>query len=210
MAIVISRARGHEVLDRVKRLNAAPGADCLAIQGGGSTGEIELPLERPILKKSVDKSGVEDISCPGGIHDRNTISRGEVKLLAIPCEYAFFSQSCSGEEGTVTPKHKAKCILKVAFTRDLRRKIPAYDEIVDIFKQIFHARIYLIQIGDYADASSASPASSQSCCGRIVTINVKSTGIHDPFAIEVAGLKNKPFIPSAKDGSLALAVDEYQ
>lgn len=91
MVIVISRARRHKFFDGAERLNAAPGSDCHAIQGSSSAGEIELPLERPILKKSVDESGVEDISRPGGIHDRNTIRRGVVKLLAIPCQYAILA-----------------------------------------------------------------------------------------------------------------------
>jgi hypothetical protein len=43
-----------------------------------------------------------------------------------------------------------------------------------------------------------------------MAINVKGPRIHDPFAIEITWLENKPFVPPAKDGSFTLAVNEYQ
>jgi hypothetical protein len=43
-----------------------------------------------------------------------------------------------------------------------------------------------------------------------VSIDVQSPSIHDPFAIEIRGLKDKPLIPSTEDRSLARAIDEYQ
>ena len=41
-----------------------------------------------------------------------------------------------------------------------------------------------------------------------MTIDVKDSRIYDPFAIEIFGLKNKAFIPSAKDCPFAAAVDQ--
>jgi hypothetical protein len=37
---------------------------------------------------------------------------------------------------------------------------------------------------------------------------MQGSGIHDPLAIEVCGLKQQAFIATAKDGSLAVRVDQ--
>ena len=81
----------HQVFDFVERFNSASGSDGCAVQGGRGAGEVELSFERPILKKAVDKAGVEDIACSGGIDYRDTIGGCVVKLLAIPRYDAFLS-----------------------------------------------------------------------------------------------------------------------
>ena len=64
----------HELFNHPGRLNATPGSDGHAIHCGRGATEIKLPLQGPILKKPVDKPGVEDVSSAGGINHRNTIS----------------------------------------------------------------------------------------------------------------------------------------
>jgi hypothetical protein len=63
----VASAGGHEAFDLRDGVNAAAGADSGAIECGSGAGEIELLLQRPTLQKRVDKSGMKNIACAGGI-----------------------------------------------------------------------------------------------------------------------------------------------
>ncbi len=65
----------HELFNRLDRLNSTPGSDRHAVHCGRGAPEIELSLQGPTLKKSIDKARVEDIASAGGIDHWNTISR---------------------------------------------------------------------------------------------------------------------------------------
>ena len=64
---MVSRARGDQLFDIFDRLNPAAGAGAGTVQGGGGAGEIKLTGQRPVLQKSVNKSGVEDVARAGGV-----------------------------------------------------------------------------------------------------------------------------------------------
>src|SRR5271165_4733004 len=71
--ILVARHRGHRVLDGVYGLDAAARAVRHAVHRRCRTGKIELPLQWPILEQSVDETGMENISCTGGVDHWNPI-----------------------------------------------------------------------------------------------------------------------------------------
>ena len=93
----MSHAAGHELFDLRNWSNVATGSGGRAVEGSGSAGEIELTLEWPFLKQSVDEASMEDVSRASGIGYRNAVCGGVDELPAIPCKHAFFSQGCGGE-----------------------------------------------------------------------------------------------------------------
>jgi hypothetical protein len=202
--------RRHQFFNCCKRLNPSPGPDCHAIQRRGSTGEIELLFQRPVLEKPIDKSGVEDISSSRCIHHWNVIRRDVMKLLAIPRQHAFLPQCRRGENASVTAMHSSQRLLQVFFCHEPAWKISTHNQIVDVLEKLLHTRIKLIQIANHGNARSASPSRRHGRRSGIMTIDVQSPRIHDPFAVEVGRQKNKPLIPSTENRSLARAVDKYQ
>src|SRR5256885_2636232 len=85
----VADARRHEIFDRRYGLDAAPSADAGTVERRCGAGKIELTLQRPILKKRIDKSGVENVTSAGSVNDLNLIGGGVVEARAVPGEYAF-------------------------------------------------------------------------------------------------------------------------
>jgi hypothetical protein len=106
---MVSNARCHELFNRLDRLNTAPGSDRRTVQCSRGASEIELSLEGPILKESIDKPGVEDISSAGGIDHWNTISRSVVYLLSIPRQHTFVTQRRGRETASIAALHLTQC-----------------------------------------------------------------------------------------------------
>jgi len=204
----IARAGGHELFDGFEGLNAAPGSDRHAVQGGSGAGEVELAFEGPILKQAVDEPGVEDISGSGGIDYGDAVGGGVVKVFAVPCEDAIGPQGCGGETAAIALLHLTQRLLKVGLRHEAAGEVPADDEVVDVFEELVYAWVQLVEIGDDGDAGGAGPAGGHGCDGGIVSIDVEGSCVDDPFAVEAGGLKIEPLVAPPEDGALAFAVDE--
>src|SRR5450755_2209434 len=85
---IVAGCGRHQVLNGFDRLDAAACAGCGAIERGGGTGKVQLPLEGPALVETVDKTGVEDVSGAGGIDDGNAIGAAIEMAAAVEGEYA--------------------------------------------------------------------------------------------------------------------------
>ena len=167
-----------------------------------------MPLEQPALKQTIDEPGVEDVSSPGCIDHRDTIGGDMVKPLAIRRQNTSLPQGCGSETTAVTTLHSLQRSFGDFVVHKTAREIAADDEVVDVYQKLFDAWINLVQIGDYGNASGTSPTGCQGCCCSVVAIDVKGSRIHDPFAVEIAGLKNKPLVAPAKHRALTAVIDQ--
>ena len=87
---------GHELFDGFDILDATAGAGAGAVESGSGAGEVELTIEGPFLKESVDESCVEDVAGAGGVGDRNVIGRIQVEVFSIPRDDTVGSERCCG------------------------------------------------------------------------------------------------------------------
>lgn len=133
-----------------------------------------------------------------------------MKLLAVPREYAFFSQCGGYETASVAMLNLLQRLFEIGLGHETAGEVSADDEVVDVFDEFFDARIEFIEIGDDWDAGGASPRGCKSCGGGVVAIDVKCPSIHDPFLGEIGRLKDEALVASAEDGSFAACVDEDQ
>ena len=104
--------------------------------------------------------------------------------------------------------HAAQGVFEVRFPGDLQRKIPADDEVVDIFEKFFDAGICLVEVGNNEHTRFSRPACGLNGSCGVVSIDVKGSGVYDPFAVEFRGTQYKAFIAAAKDSALAGGVDD--
>ncbi len=133
-----------------------------------------------------------------------------MKLQAIPRQHSIRPQRRSRQTASVATLQLAQCILQISLSHQPARKVSADDEVVDILEQLLHARIDLIQIGDNRYPGLTSPGRRHGRRGRIIAIDKQSTRIHDPVALKIVRLQNKPFIPAAKHRPLSCTIDEDQ
>ena len=179
----------------------APTAMQFSARGGAT--EIELPFEGPALQQSIDKSGAENISGSSRIDRWNTIRGDAIKLLSIPRDHAILSQRCRRQARSIAALHLTQRFLQIGLVHKPACKIPVHDQIVDVLEKIFNSLIKVVEVGDYRYAGSAGPAGRNGCRGRIVTVDEKGSRVYDPFAIEVARLKDKALIPPVENRPLA-------
>jgi hypothetical protein len=202
------RSGGHEVLGLFEGLDTAAGADRHAVERGGGAGEVELAVERPTLKETVDEAGVEDIAGSGGVGDRDTVGGGVVEVLAVPGEDAVGAEGSGGEAAAVAALHEFEGALEDGLVHETRGEIAADDEVIDILKEVVDAGVGLVEVGDDGDGGGAGPACGLDGGGGVVAVDVEGAGVDDPVALEVFGLEDEAVIAAAKDGAFAVGVDE--
>ena len=74
----------HERLDFVDRLNCATGTGRSAVERGCGGSKLELTLERPATKQTVNESGVKHVAGTGCIYNVNPVRGRVMEALAIP------------------------------------------------------------------------------------------------------------------------------
>ena len=128
----------------------------------------------------------------------------------IPCQHAIRTQCSGGQAASIVALHLAQGFAQVRLRHQAARKVSADDQVINLFNQLFHAGIEIVQIGNHRNAGGTGPASSLKRCGRIVTINVQQARIHNPLALQVARLQRNPPIAPAQHGAFAHAVHQNQ
>lgn len=71
--------------------DAPASAQSGAVQCGRSTGKTKLARKRPVLKQSVEKARVEDVSGTGGVNDRDAKGGYVVEVNAVPGQNAILA-----------------------------------------------------------------------------------------------------------------------
>src|SRR5690348_4768829 len=89
----VSIAPGHQFMDLFDTCDIPPRPGSGAVQGCGCTSEIEHALEGPALKQAVNKAGMENVTCPGGVDGGHSEGRGVKESLSVPGKHAVSSES---------------------------------------------------------------------------------------------------------------------
>src|ERR1022692_166340 len=193
---IVAGCGRHQVFNGFDGLDAAAGAGGRAVERCSGAGEVKLAIEGPALVETVDKTGVEDVSGPSCIDDRNAIGPAVEMVVSIPGKHAVRAEGGGGEQATETGLHVAESSLDVGTAHQAAGEISAYDEIVDV--------------GDYGDGGGAGPLGGLGGGGCVEAVNMERAGVDDPLAAKVGGLENKAFVQSVDYGSLAAGIDQDQ
>src|SRR6266478_2888351 len=188
--------------------SSMPGADGGAVERGGGAAEIELPLQGPALQETVDEASVKNVSGAGGVDGLDAEGSGVVEVLAIPSQYAFLAECCSGKTATKLFAEQGQGFFQIVFCREAFGNVPASDEEIDALQERFHTGIEFVQISNYGNAGGAGPARRCSCRSRIVSIDVKGARVNDPFLLEFFGTQGQAVVPFPKDSAFAGVVDQ--
>ena len=65
--IRVSVASGHHFINLLERTDLPSCPRGSAVQSCRCAGEVEYALQRPVLKQAVDKTGVKNVTSPGGV-----------------------------------------------------------------------------------------------------------------------------------------------
>ena len=199
---------GDQFLDVFEGVDASTGAYSGAVESGGGAGEFELLAEGPVLQESVDKASVEYVARPGGVHNGDTEGWDVEEAYAVESEDAFFTECGGGEFGIVTGVHFAEGLLKVGLGGEASWKVAADDEVVDVGEEGFDVGIEFVEVGDHRNTRFAGPGCALNGSFGVVTVDMKSAGVGNPFATEVGGVEDDALVAAAEYGALAVGVDE--
>ena len=199
-----------EVGDVCERADAAAGADSGAVECSSGASKFQLAVEGPVFEQSVDEAGVEDVAGAGGVDDGDAKGRSVKELFAVEGEDAFLTKSRGSEAAVVAALHFAKSLLEIGLGCEAGGKVAADDEVVDVADEILDVGIEFVEVGDDGNAGFAGPGGGEDGSFRVVTIDVESAGIGDPFAVEVSGAEGEPGVKIAADenSTFALGIDE--
>src|SRR5579859_2822817 len=204
----MARANGDELFDFGDGANAAARADGGAIERGGGAGEFELARRGPILQKSVEEGGVENVAGAGCVRDVNLECGRVKKLRAVEGENAFVAERGGGEFVGEFFLDERERFLEIGFGGDAAGNVVAGDEEIDVGKKRVDAGVEIVEIGDDGNFCGASPFGGEGCGGGVVAVDQKGASGGDPFAAKFGGLEGEAFVVSAKDGEFACGVNE--
>ena len=200
------RARGNQSFNLLNGLNAAAGADGSAIQRSGGAGKLELFLEWAAAKHGENKSCVKNVARTRGVGGLHLKSGRVVELRSIPSEHALLAQGSGGETVAKASLNRRQRFLQIFVSRQFAGDIAAGNQIIDMGQEGLHTRVEFVQVRDHRNARGARPRRGLCRRCRVMTVNVKGTGIDDPIAIEFLGTQFQTIIALPEDRAFAKIV----
>src|SRR6266702_1811292 len=188
--VLVSRLSRHQSFDRLNRFDSTSGSVGHAVHRHCGTRKVELASEVPALQQAIDKTGMKDIAGTCGIDYRNSIRGSVAKPLPIPRQDAVRPERGGRKQASVTELNFVQSPFQIALRHQAARKVPAYDEIVDVLDEFFNARIYLVQVCDDWNACGAGPSCRESRRGGVVSIHMQSARVQYPLTIQLFGLED--------------------
>jgi len=200
-----------ETFDFLKGGNAAPSAECFAVQTGRGAGKVQDALQFPALQESVAKTSMKEIAGAGGIHDANFVGRRIPETAAVPRESAVNAERGTHRVIAEFAFEQRQSFQEIRFARGGGREVAGDDGVVDEFEYRSKLGRPAVEVGDNGNFRRASPGRGATGSGGVMTVDVEKPSRGDPVFLNKGRRDAEARVAVPGDGAFAgLRVDENE
>ena len=198
-----------ETFDFLQSGNAAPCAECFAVQTGRGAGKVQDALQFPALQKAERKPGMKQIAGSSGVHDANFIGRRIPETAAVPREGTVDAEC--GAHGVIAEFafEQRESFEEVGFAGRGGGEVARDDGIVDKLEHRSKVGSPAINIGDDGNFRGASPCRGTTGSGGVVAVDIEKPSGRDPVFLDEGRCDPETRVAMPDDGAFAgLLVNE--
>jgi len=207
----VAVALSLETFDFLKGGNAAPCAECFAVQSRRGAGKVQNALQFPALQKAERETGVKQIAGSSGVHDANFVGRRIPEAATVPSKSAVDAERGANRVIAEFAFEQRQSFQEIRFARGGGREVARDDGVVDEFEYRSKLGRPAVEVGDDGNSRRASPDRGATGSGGVMTVNVEKPSRGDPVFCNKGRRDAEARVAVPGDGAFAgLRVDKNE